>query len=236
MGTKRPGIAVRPGPAHGSAHRAETAGGERSARAAAMHPDDRRAAIIAAALPLVRAQGTNVTTKQIAEAAGIAEGTIFRVFPHKDAVIDAVLDAAIDTSPTEAAIAAIDRSLAFECQLEAAVEVMQNRVSEIWRLVSAVAGSDALDRRRRARRPKPVDFPALAELCAEHRGELREEPGRAARMLWSLTLSLSHPVLYPDEPPSPAEVVDLFLHGVGATRLPGAGQARPERARKGSPC
>src|SRR5436305_13947527 len=93
----------------------------RAHRAPALPPEERRAAIVAAALPLLMEQGVGVTTRQIADAAGIAEGTIFRVFPDKEAVIQAVIDAAIDTSALEGALAGIDRSLPFERQLEAAV-------------------------------------------------------------------------------------------------------------------
>jgi AcrR family transcriptional regulator len=46
-----------------------------------MAPDDRRRAIVAAVVPLLLEHGDDVSTRQIADAAGIAEGTIFRVFP-----------------------------------------------------------------------------------------------------------------------------------------------------------
>ena len=68
-------------------------------------------------MPLLLERGAKVSTRQIAEVAGIAEGTIFGVFPDKDAVVQAVLQAALDPEPTDRELAAIDRSLPFEDQL-----------------------------------------------------------------------------------------------------------------------
>jgi len=64
----------------------------KTTRATALPPDERRSMIVAATLPLLLEHGDRVTTKQIAEAAGIAEGTIFRVFADKDALIAADSD------------------------------------------------------------------------------------------------------------------------------------------------
>ena len=54
--------------------------GDMTPRAAPLSPDERRRAIVDAVLPLLIEHGRAVTTRQMAEAAGIAEGTIFRVF------------------------------------------------------------------------------------------------------------------------------------------------------------
>ena len=67
-------------------------------RAAPMAPDERRRAIIDAVVPLLTQHGPDVTTKQIAEAAGIAEGTIFRVFPDKQALLWATAEETINPS------------------------------------------------------------------------------------------------------------------------------------------
>ncbi len=82
-----------------------------------MPPDERRRSIITATLPLLIEHGEMATTKQIAEAAGVAEGTIFRAFADKDALIAAVVQAAVDPGPLEAALAAIDPELPFEQQV-----------------------------------------------------------------------------------------------------------------------
>jgi AcrR family transcriptional regulator len=53
-------------------------------------------------------QGLNVPTRDIAEAAGIAEGTLFRVFPTKQELIEAVLGEMLDPSELIRQLRAID--------------------------------------------------------------------------------------------------------------------------------
>jgi AcrR family transcriptional regulator len=169
--------------------------------------------IVAATLPLLLEHGDRVTSRQIAEAAGIAEGTIFRAFVDKDEVIVAVIEAALDQEPLEAALTAIPNDLAFEDGLAAAVVIMQQRVIDIWRLVSSVGPRF----HETTRRPMP-DSGALVGMFEANRARISVEPFVAARLLRALTLSTTHPMLA-GEPTSPAELVQLFLHGVGGTAV-----------------
>ena len=178
-------------------------------RASALPPDERRSMIVAATLPLLLEHGDRVTSKQIAEAAGIAEGTVFRAFADKDELIVAVLESAIDPQPLERALAAIPPGLGFERTLEAAVVVIQQRVIDIWRLMSSVGTRF----HEQTRRPM-ADSDALVRIFAAHRDAITVEPIDAARLLRALTLSMTHPMLA-DEPRSADELVQLFLHGVG---------------------
>jgi len=179
-------------------------------RAAALPPEERRAAIVQATLPLLIEHGEMVTTREIADAAGIAEGTIFRAFPDKDALIAAVVEAALDTAPLDAALDALDPDLGFEPTLWKIVELLQHRSIEIWRVMASV-GMRVADRPRPA---PPVSETIVAFLTA-HQHELAIPPDEAARLLRSMTMALTHPQLV-DEPTSPTRVVDLFLHGAGA--------------------
>ncbi|MGH6816664.1 MAG: TetR/AcrR family transcriptional regulator [Hyphomicrobiaceae bacterium] len=57
-----------------------------------LQAQDRRAAIIAAVRPLVARKGLNgTTTKEMAIAAGVSEALIFRHFPSKQALYDAIV-------------------------------------------------------------------------------------------------------------------------------------------------
>jgi AcrR family transcriptional regulator len=181
----------------------------KTARAHALPPDERRSMIVAATLPLLLEHGDRVTSRQIAEAAGIAEGTIFRAFADKDEVIAAVIESALDPEPLEAALCALPDDLEFEAGLAAAILIMQQRVIDIWRVVSSVGTRF----HEMTRRPMP-DSGALVRRFEANRQRITVEPIVAARLLRALTLSTTHPMLA-GEPTSPDELVALFLHGVG---------------------
>ena len=63
--------------------------------------------IVRSVLPLVLEHGAAVTTHQIAHAAGIGEGTIFRAFKDKEELLDACVHEALKPDDALAAIAEI---------------------------------------------------------------------------------------------------------------------------------
>src|SRR3954451_18619545 len=121
-----------------------------SGRAAALPPEERRRALIAATLPLVLEHGTDVSTRLIAEAAGVAEGTIFRVFPTKDDLIEAVVASAFDPSALIDAIGRVDGSLPLADRLAAAVQLMQEPGRRVSALVHAFVARGSLPDKERA--------------------------------------------------------------------------------------
>ena len=101
-------------------------------------PDDRRAAIVEATVPLLTTHGAGVTTRQIAEAAGVAEGTLFRVFDDKHVILVAALARALDPEPVVEQIRRIDARQSLDTVLREVVDVVAGRSQEI-RGVMAVA-------------------------------------------------------------------------------------------------
>ncbi|SDU80320.1 TetR/AcrR family transcriptional regulator [Jiangella alkaliphila] len=189
----------------------------RRVRATPMSPEQRRAAIIDATLPLVRQHGFDVSTRQIAEAAGIAEGTIFRVFDDKDSLLKQVLEAAIDPGDTERRLRAIGTDLPLEHRLLVAAEILHERLTSVFQLMVAIGFSRPPGDDGRQEPPRHAGIMAvIAALVEPDRRRLRVPPVEVARRLRILAFAGFHPLINDHEPMTPAEVVDLLLHGVVA--------------------
>src|SRR4051812_50052979 len=87
-------------------------------RAAPLPPDERRAAILLAIQPVLLERGAAVTSRELAEAAGVAEGTLFRVFTDKVTLVREAVLAAVDPADRVPDIDAIDRSLPLADKLQ----------------------------------------------------------------------------------------------------------------------
>lgn len=196
-------------------------------RAAPLPPAERRAAILTAALPLVREHGLDVTTKAIAEAAGIAEGTIFRVFKDKDELVQAVCERAFDTGRLERQLEEIDLTLPLPERLTLATRMVQRRLEGVWQLMAALrmgapphhhraGGGISWDTKaHRDRDGRLLDL--VSQLFEPDAQSLSCSTEQAARLLRLLTFSGSHPLISHGEPLSAEEIVQVLLHGITTT-------------------
>lgn len=190
----------------------------RSPRARRLPPEERREALINATLPLVLWHGPGVTTRQIAEAADVAEGTIFRVFDDKEALIRAVVARAIDPSGTLRDLEAIDLALPLRARLEAAVAIMQSRLQGVFALIDALGllGPPHKDRHDEHRHRTMNDQfrEALVDVVGDDRAQLRVPAAELAAVLRLLVFSATHPRISDGNPLTPRQIVGIVLDGL----------------------
>jgi len=187
-------------------------------RAAPLPLDERRAALIAATEPLLERFGREVSTRQIAEAAGVAEGTIFRAFATKEALIDAVIEDAFDTHRTCNELAQIDSGLSLEERLCAAVVILQDRLRRVVTLFGSLRLRREAHDHDRFRAKQQADNEllnsAIALLIEPDRDRLRLDVMEAASALRTITFSITHPILGDQRLAQPRQIVDLVLYGI----------------------
>ena len=181
---------------------------------------DRRRAILDVVVPLLIEKGASVTTAEMAQAANIAEGTIFRVFPDKSALIYEAVKTTMDPTAVADAIRAIDPSAPMRGQLAEAVRVLRDHfnrmmaIGESLRSVSALPGARQRDVGRLIKESSVVISAALSELFERHRAALRVPPSTATAAFRGLVFASAHPLLPPRERLAMEETVNILLSGI----------------------
>jgi AcrR family transcriptional regulator len=186
-------------------------------RASRMSPQERREMLVEATLPLVARHGLKVTTRQIAEAAGVAEGTIFRVFPDKDALVKAAVAKALDAAPVLAELTAVDMRLELHDRLVVVTGVLQRRFLMVFNLMISVGmhgpPEDVDKHRSRARPQHAAILDEIGRILQPDHEKLRCPVPEVVRILRMLTFSGSHPLITDGRMLTAEEIADVLLHG-----------------------
>jgi AcrR family transcriptional regulator len=191
-----------------------------------MPAEDRRRAILGAVIPLLIEKGASVTTAEMARAAGIAEGTIFRVFADKAALMREAVKATMDPSPVKEAIRAISPSESLQASLAVAAQVLLDHFSrvialaELLRAMPAPAGARKSEGRRLIAESSAEISAAVTELFQRHADELRVVPAKACAALRGLIFGSGHPLVPPNERLTVDEVVAILLSGIQQRKGP----------------
>jgi AcrR family transcriptional regulator len=183
-----------------------------------MSPEDRREMIVRAVLPLVMEHGAAVTSSQIARAAGIGEGTIFRAFKDKDELLDTCMTEALKPDDALTAIAEIPLDQPLEARLLEAAETLDARLQRMGALMSAMHASgyprqrDKAVRRNGRRESMAAMRAGIEELFEPERDKLRLPPEQLASVF--LSMLFSHSRMSAEEgDPTQRDLIDVFLNG-----------------------
>ena len=194
-----------------------------SGRAKPLPPEERRAAIIEATLPLLRAHGKDVSTRQIAEAAGVAEGTIFRVFDDKASLIDAAIRSAFDPARPLAALDQVDPTQPLQARLVQVARVLKDRLADVFVVLDAIGHTGPPDTKwNPPRRPTGNDVlvERIVDVIGDDAMSLRVSPVETARILSWMVFTNSHPVLGQGAHLEPEVIVSVILDGVRCRPAP----------------
>jgi AcrR family transcriptional regulator len=166
--------------------------------------------IVDAVIPLLMENGREVSTRQIADAAGIAEGTIFRVFADKEALFEAAVDKFLDPAPLHAGLRAIDTGLSLEAKVNEILIQLRGRMTGIFGIMNAVGRSGPPPRR-----PVVQSFEQVVdEVLRPHLTELRLSPERTAAFVRLVAFASAIPHFNQDREIPTAELAHLITNGI----------------------
>ena len=179
-------------------------------RATPLSVEDRQSMIVDAVIPLLLTHGRAVTSRQIADAAGVAEGTIFRAFGDKDAVIAAALERFFDPEPMRAALRTVSPDQPLEAKVQQLIVILRDRFRGIIGMM-AILGE-------RERPPHRGDYHQFEDIIstalAPDAATLGWSGARIAQVLRILAFSSAIPGVAGDDLFSVEELTHIVLYGV----------------------
>lgn len=178
--------------------------------------DARRAQIIEAVTPAVLEHGSTITSRQLAEAAGVAEGTLFKAFGDKEALLAALAEHHMTDDD-----AASFTSESLEDLVTVLVAVLVERMRFMFRLAMALG---PIGQRVAAEHHEDFERSKLwiAERFEPFAGQLRVTPLVAAELV--RTLAWAAAAGWGEQQPTSAadDIVQVLLHGIATTADPTA--------------
>ena len=184
-------------------------------RATPLPRDERRRALIDATQPLLLEHGPGITSRQIAEAANVAEGTIFRVFASKQELIDAAIADLLSPDHLFDRLSAASGSTDLLSLCTGLVGALQTHAREMRRLFSVLQGPAG----KTSKHPAPPELARrtidlITEMLTPHQDALSLPPRSAAGTLMALSFGSSFAHIAGNQTPDPAQVAHTLLYGI----------------------
>jgi AcrR family transcriptional regulator len=182
-----------------------------------MSPEERRDKLIDVTLTLLREHGRAVTTRQIAEAAGVAEGTIFRVVESKEELVELAIQRAFEPGALIERIAEIDPDQPLRDRLVTLASIMQQRFRatfDLMKKVGMVRPADHVHDSPEAVASRARLLERLQGVVGDDADQLTLPAEEFVHRLRLLTFAGSHPHISDGHLLTPEQIVDTLLHGL----------------------
>lgn len=180
-----------------------------------LSPGERREQILDAVVPAILEHGIGVTSRQLAQAAGVAEGTLFRSFGDKESLLRAVLERETferltTPVPAEAPAASL------EALIDSTARELVGRFSRLFALTMAL-GPLATKPGPEVQQRFDSMYAQLAETFEPFAADLRVRPDAAAEIVASLAFTAASTWGRVDHRATLDEILDVLRGGLVAT-------------------